>query len=86
MTEAKEIPRSVTFMQILGRTIREHRKRHGLTQSVVASSTHLSCTSLSRIETGDVSIQVSHLRRIAKRFDTKAHVILREAESAWGRL
>jgi transcriptional regulator with XRE-family HTH domain len=52
--------------QILGETIRKHRKQSGLSQEKLAEKADLSTVFISEVETGKKTISVDALLRIAK--------------------
>lgn len=55
-----------TLAIALGHSIRKERRKHGLSQDVLALTSNLDRSYVGRIERGEVSITVEKLYRIAK--------------------
>jgi transcriptional regulator with XRE-family HTH domain len=60
------VPSSSDFRVVLGRTIREQRRRAAFSQELLAEMADLHPNYLGRVERGEESISLAALRRVAK--------------------
>ena len=66
-------------MEEYGRTIREYRKKRGLSQQDLASALHLGRTTISLLETGAISdLGVRKLLRICARLGLSLQIVPRQ--------
>lgn len=63
----------------LGRLVRQHRERLGMSQEVLAQAIELSRTSVANIETGRQRIPLHHLYRLARALKVEAGALLPRA-------
>lgn len=61
-----------------GLTLKETRKRHGLTQAQLSDLTGISQSPLSRIERGDWNVSLEVIERIASAMGVEVEIIIRE--------
>jgi transcriptional regulator with XRE-family HTH domain len=71
----------MTALELLGATIRSHRKRLGLTQKQLAAKTRLGYTYISDIERGACNPSVRSLLRIAAALHLPASSLLHPLDS-----
>lgn len=64
----------------LGRLVRKHRERLGISQDVLAQAIELSRASVANIETGRQRIPLHHLYRLARALKVEAEALLPRAE------
>ena len=70
---------NIMDMEEYGRTIREYRKKHGLSQQDLASALRLSRTTISLMETGAISdLGVRKLLRICDRLGLSLQIVPRQ--------
>lgn len=68
----------ITDSAILGVIIARRRKERGLGQAEVSGDTGINRSSWSRIEKGDMAVDIEQLGRIAKTLDTTPEALLKE--------
>lgn len=80
--------RKVTsYPQVLGQVIRLRRKEASISQGTLAEAVGLSSASgWSRVETGDTSMEIRHLRGAARVLGTSPRELVEETDELCGKL
>lgn len=72
-----------TYSEVVGRTMRLEREIRGVSMRAMADHVGLTLSGWSRVETGDTTATVDHLRLVAEKLGTRPGDILDQAERSW---
>jgi transcriptional regulator with XRE-family HTH domain len=74
-------PTDDAYLQAVGRRVKVHRVRHGLTQEALAEAAGTDRTTVGHIERGQRAMTLTTLRRVASALDVPAAALLEDAGS-----
>lgn len=71
----------VLYAQIVGNVVRSQRTLRGISLSAMAEQIGFSASGWSRIETGDTTMTVAHLRSAAKMLNLEPSAVIQSADT-----